>query len=172
MKNNITWKEAWQDYIRNFFKPKAPISYEMYDKHRWVSVPLLILLLILFFFISYQLDLFDSIDWNQSLEKYHKLKVEQAFLSGLVFTLFLFIFHLTDLTTELRMFHARGKSARDYLIALIVAPIISLLFVYLMYRFEQENQTFFIIIFFYLPSYFNNWRYINNRKADRLRKEY
>ncbi|TDM15756.1 hypothetical protein [Macrococcus bovicus] len=172
MENKITWHEAYKDYFSNFFNPHAPISEEMYSQHRWVTLPISMIVIAVFILVGQQLDLFTTIDFDMPLKKYHELKVHESFVMGIYLTILIFFMQLPSLPSEIRMFYARKKKPTLYLTVLVGLLAISLLFVYIMYKMQQMNTAFFVLIFFTFTQFFSNDRALRIEKTERLRKEY
>ncbi|TDM04496.1 hypothetical protein [Macrococcus carouselicus] len=172
MEKKITWQEAYKDYFNNFFRPKAPITEEMYDKHRWITLLISTIGVVLFILVGQQLDLFTTIDFDMPLKKYHELKVNESFVMGIYLTILIFFLQLPSLPSEIRMFYARKKKPTRYLMVLIGSLVASLLFVFSMYKMEQMNTDFLVLIFFSFNHFFSNDRALRKEKTERLRKEY
>lgn len=172
MENKITWQEAYKDYFSNLFNPHAPISEGMYSQHRWVTLPITMIVIVVFLFVGQQLGLFTTIDFDMPLKKYYELKVHESFVMGIYLTILIFFMQLPSLPSEIRMFYARKKKPTSYLMVLVGSLVTSLLFVSIMYKMGQMNTAFFVLIFFAFIQFFSNDRALRKEKTERLRKEY
>ncbi|UTH13124.1 hypothetical protein [Macrococcus equipercicus] len=164
MTEKITYKEAWQDYRRNFFKPKAPISYQMYDKHKTMFLPLFTILFISWVIYSFIYGLHDEAFYNLPQKELDRQLFWDSFGTGVYIIGFLSILILTTLPTELRMFHKRGKNAGPYIAVVLVAVIGSAVYLMAMLMLKMQPQILLVMLPVYAAIFMTNTGYVNKIK--------
>ncbi|ULG71274.1 hypothetical protein [Macrococcus brunensis] len=162
MKQQITWQEAWRDYTRNFFKPKAPISYEMYKAHSRLVRPLGVVLTIIWFIIIYQIGKYPEGFWNRAEKTQDHFEIVQSFKRGLVFILISSAIILPTLPTELRMFTKRGKSGLPYMLTFIFFVVGGITFSFITFYLNMKGDMLFGVLMMLVLIFMNNQSYVDN----------
>ncbi|GGB03455.1 hypothetical protein ERX37_01205 [Macrococcus hajekii] len=164
MEKKITWKEAWHDYTTNFFRPKAPISYQMYDKHKMIVIPFAILLLFLWIIYAFTNELYTEEFYKLPIDEQHRLEVWDSFKMALSYLGIFSLLMLAGFTSELRMFNKRGKSSLAYLVASILSIVGGIIYSVLMLKYNMKIQFMIVLIPILTSSLMANTDYVRKIK--------
>ncbi|TDM15755.1 hypothetical protein [Macrococcus bovicus] len=159
MNKKLSLQEAWHDYITNFFRPKAPISYEMYRKQNLITIPLAVLFFVVWSIIFFKQ--FVASDTSEMTEVY------QSFIINLIFLILVSLIHFSTFTLELRMFNRRQKSPLPYIVMSFVFLIGGLIYCVTMYMLEIKVTTFYLLVVFWVLLFMNNKMYV----GEQMKKE-
>ncbi|WJP97134.1 hypothetical protein [Macrococcus bovicus] len=163
MARELTWKEIIHDYITNFFRPKAPISAAMYQSHKTLlGIPCaLIMIAWLIFNLTHDIytDSFDQLP----LDKQRHLEALDSFRSNLFFLSLIGPFLVLTLSSELRMFAQRRKSAWPYLTVLLIWLFGSLLYFYVNYSRDLQSQSILSFVGMWGLIFMSNAQYVQQR---------
>ncbi|TDM04495.1 hypothetical protein [Macrococcus carouselicus] len=171
MARELTWKEIIHDYITNFFRPKAPISYAMYQSHKTlVGIPCA---LIMIAWLIYNLthDVYTDSFYQLPLDKQKHLEALDSFRSNLFFLSLIGPFLVLTLSSELRMFAKRRKSAWPYVTVLIIWLFGSLLYFCISYTRDLQSQSMLPFLGMWTLIFMSNAQYVQQRlKANKSKR--
>jgi len=163
MARELTWKESIHDYVMNFFRPKAPISYVMYLSHKTlVGVPAA-LIMIAWLIYNLNHDLYTDAYYQLSIDKQKHIDALDSFRSNVFFITFIGTFLLLTLTSELRMFNKRHKRAWLYLTVLMIWLSGSMLYFYISYTRNLQSQSIFSFSDMWALIFMSNNQYVQKR---------
>jgi len=127
----VTIKEALLDYTRNIFRPKAPISFEMYRMHKMILLPLMLVILVSWIVYSWNNEIYNDSFYKLTEAEQHQVELWDSFKMSMSFHSFLTLTILVMIPSELRMFHKRKKNPVPYIAVsafVIIGGIIYIIF--------------------------------------------
>ncbi|TDM10638.1 hypothetical protein [Macrococcus lamae] len=171
MNRSITWKNVWRDYTCNLFKPKASISVEMYRKHKWLILPFIFILIVVWIYFTFQSPMNKDSYWNLPAEKQKIIDSAESFKTGIAFVILYSALFLCTFTSEMRMFHQRNKDTLPYILANILFLVLGLLYCFVMHMLNRHVSMLPLIVGMWIIIFMMNTGYAERQIKGNVRHD-